>query len=172
MAYLSFAKSSQRLSGSLSHCRGILDFTLTWIRCRGPLTTNLVFVKLCRELGITPAVFFGSQLKDAFKDFQRSVVYLLREYQCKIFEIQNMGQAQCIRSNECVGSFDYQGNLRDYLGPITHRARDIMKTLYVQSKLSPESDQYITEQWMQLKTRSGHPLLLFCVDEARGLSPQ
>lgn len=95
VAYLSFAKSSQRLSGSLSHYRGILDFTLTWIRCREPLTTNLVFVKLCRELGITPAVFFDSQLKDAFKDFQRFVVYLLREYQCKIFEIQNMGQAQC-----------------------------------------------------------------------------
>ncbi|ODM21980.1 hypothetical protein SI65_02824 [Aspergillus cristatus] len=135
------------------------------------IATNLVFVNLCRELGITPAGLFDSQVKDTFKDFQRSVVYLLREYQCKIFEIQNTGaeQVQRIRSNEYAGSFDYQDYLREFLGPMTHRVRAIMKTLYEQLKLSPASDHYITKRKVQLKAKSGHPLLLFCVDEARGL---
>jgi len=69
----------------------------------------------------------------------------------------------------CAGSFGYQDYLREFLGSITHRARAIMKTLYGQLKLSPASGRYITKRKVQLKTNLGHPLLLFCFDEARGL---
>lgn len=64
----------QQLPGALCHCRSFWDFPL-WPRydAVGHWAVHcyeLVFVELCRELGITPAGLFDSQVKDTFKDFK------------------------------------------------------------------------------------------------------
>ena len=137
------------------------------------VATMLIFVRLCRELGITAAGFFDSQVKGEYKEFQQSVASLLQEFQVKIFDDMEPKPghpevSERIRSDQYSSQFDHQEYLDEYLDPIGLQARRILEAQYQKLKASHDAPTYISRK-RNLKPKADHPLALFCVDEARGL---
>ena len=137
------------------------------------VATMLIFVRLCRELGITAAGFFDSQVKGEYEEFQRSVASLLREFQVKIFDDMEPKPghpevSERIRSDQYSQQFDHQEYLDKYLDQIDLQARQILEAQNQKLKASDDASTYISRK-RNLKPKSEHPLALFCVDEAGGL---
>lgn len=135
------------------------------------LATNIILVQQCQHFGITPAGWFDSYVKGDYVEFQNSVTSLIKDFQEKVFDDMEpeFWSHDRIRSNEFDGEFDYQKYLDKYHTGIRKRARKILANQYQQLKASDESSQYLARRKSDLKTKRGHPLALFCLDEARGL---
>lgn len=135
------------------------------------LATNIILVQQCQHFGITPAGWFDSYVKGDYVEFQNSVTSLIKDFQEKIFDDMEpeFWSHDRIRSNEFDGEFDYQKYLDKYHTGIRKRARKILANQYQQLKASDKSSHYLARRKSDLKTKRGHPLALFCLDEARGL---
>lgn len=129
---------------------------------------NLVLVKFCRELCITPAAFFDMQIKEDFERFQEEIASHLLEFHLGTTK-KLAAEHVRIRSEDDREKLDYQKYVQEYLAGINGQLRTAIINVYMQLLNNKKCPEEYFAPWENLKVKPDHPEAIICLDEARGL---